>query len=370
MKRVIIVTEGLSTRNLRGFLLPLIQNKKILASMGLKLEFHSQKSLKKLSELRGCYVGIENYCLRDLYQSNFNDLKDILSLIRKNSRKLILFDVNDDTGTGFFKLLPYVDEYRKAYVYKDKRLYMKNHYGGRIWSHYYHKKYGITDKQQYKNVLVDEKLLRDKIKVGYLLGLYNHLTWFIGKHKFILSSINKLGGLKFISKKKILEQIVSPTAERANLVSCRINTNFHRATIGYHRELVKKKLKNDFPTAKISRMEYLKELKCSKIVISPFGWGEINLPRDYEVAMMGAILMKPDISHLETYPDIFNKETIVSFDWDCDSINQVIDDVRKNYSTYQAKAIKLQDTLIKYLAMEDGIYEFCKHFAGFFSEVR
>ena len=62
------------------------------------------------------------------------------------------------------------------------------------------------------------------------------------------------------------------------------------------------------------------EAAHSKIILSPFGWGELCL-RDFEAVFNGALLLKPDMSHLETWPDIFVPgETYIPFGWDAEDL--------------------------------------------------
>lgn len=64
------------------------------------------------------------------------------------------------------------------------------------------------------------------------------------------------------------------------------------------------------------RRAYLRELAASKLCFSPFGYGEVCW-RDYEAVMCGSLLLKPDMSHVETDPDIFRAgETYVPLRWD------------------------------------------------------
>ena len=49
-------------------------------------------------------------------------------------------------------------------------------------------------------------------------------------------------------------------------------------------------------------------------VLSPFGYGEICF-RDFEAVLSGALLLKPDCGHLETWPDIYGEGTYVPLDW-------------------------------------------------------
>ena len=56
--------------------------------------------------------------------------------------------------------------------------------------------------------------------------------------------------------------------------------------------------------------------------ISPFGWGEIAY-RDFEIFISGAALLKPSMSHMKTWPDIYVEgETFVSYSWDLSDIDE------------------------------------------------
>ena len=70
------------------------------------------------------------------------------------------------------------------------------------------------------------------------------------------------------------------------------------------------------PSTRIPRARYLAELAASRIAFSPFGWGEVCF-RDFEAAAFGAVLLKPDVSHLRTRPNIFDPmRTYVPVRWD------------------------------------------------------
>jgi len=66
----------------------------------------------------------------------------------------------------------------------------------------------------------------------------------------------------------------------------------------------------------VGHHRFLSELAQSKICFSPFGYGEVCW-RDYEAVMNGAVLLKQDMAHIETRPDIFEDgETYVGLRWD------------------------------------------------------
>lgn len=84
----------------------------------------------------------------------------------------------------------------------------------------------------------------------------------------------------------------------------------------------------------ISKKKYLKEMKQSKTCVSPFGWGEICY-RDFEAVLNGTLLIKPDMDHLETYPDIYIKdETYVPLRWDMEDQEETLHNVLNHYEKY------------------------------------
>ena len=74
----------------------------------------------------------------------------------------------------------------------------------------------------------------------------------------------------------------------------------------------------------VSKPQYLRELGASRICYSPFGYGEVAW-RDYEAIAYGSLLVKPDMSHLETDPDLFIAgETYVPVKWDFSDVEEKI----------------------------------------------
>lgn len=70
---------------------------------------------------------------------------------------------------------------------------------------------------------------------------------------------------------------------------------------------------------------FLRELRRSKICFSPFGYGEVCW-RDYEAVMCGAVLLKQDMSHVATAPDIFEPfQTYVPIKWDLSDLPEQVD---------------------------------------------
>jgi len=66
----------------------------------------------------------------------------------------------------------------------------------------------------------------------------------------------------------------------------------------------------------VSQRQYFRELRSSKLIFSPFGWGE-TCWRDFEAVCYGGLLIKPSMDHIDTEPNIFIPgETYVPVAWD------------------------------------------------------
>lgn len=81
------------------------------------------------------------------------------------------------------------------------------------------------------------------------------------------------------------------------------------------------------PAGRVSYPDYVKEMTQSRLCFSPFGYGELCW-RDIEAFMTGAVLVKPDMSHLVTLPDLYEPwVTYVPISWDFSDAGQIMEDV-------------------------------------------
>ncbi len=92
-----------------------------------------------------------------------------------------------------------------------------------------------------------------------------------------------------------------------------------------------------------------------------FGWGE-TCYRDIEAFLHRCCLVKPDMSHLMTWPDIYiNEQTYVPLKWDFsdfeDQITRLLDD-----ENYLVSIMESGYQLIKIYLGEGGDALFASHF--------
>ena len=75
---------------------------------------------------------------------------------------------------------------------------------------------------------------------------------------------------------------------------------------------------------RVSLQEYHQKMFNSKIIFTPMGYGEI-FPRDLEAAMYGSVLLKPDMSYIDTTPDVFiDQETYIACNHDFSNLKEKI----------------------------------------------
>lgn len=83
------------------------------------------------------------------------------------------------------------------------------------------------------------------------------------------------------------------------------------------------------------REQYYADILNSKAVLCPWGWGEATY-RDYEAMALGAVVIKPDTSHVEAWPDIYRAgETYVPSRPDFVGVHAKIQDIRDNWESYR-----------------------------------
>lgn len=78
------------------------------------------------------------------------------------------------------------------------------------------------------------------------------------------------------------------------------------------------------PEGRIPRGQFLDEMRHARLCWSPFGYGELCW-RDLEAFMTGAVLVKPDMGHLETLPDLYVPgKTYLPVKWDFSDLEAVV----------------------------------------------
>ena len=126
--------------------------------------------------------------------------------------------------------------------------------------------------------------------------------------------------------------------DKVKKISARFTYKGYYNSVGFQRKLALQKINNIslYITGKLKLWPYLKE--CNQILgtLSPFGWGEICY-RDFESSLNQNLLIKPDMDHLETWPNIFNSDSYYKLSWDLENINQLEEYINNNKADIYSK---------------------------------
>ena len=349
MKLVRIITPKNDSHSF-VYLFPLFRNRKLLRDIGIRVDIDHLDG--KAISGADCII-FDNRIFRKWGQ-NLRDEKAILLLERLKTivDRVFWLDTTDSTGTTQFHLLPYIDKYLKSYVLNDKSLYTKFHYGGRVFTDFYHFKYGIecSDNPYWFSPAQNDQL--NKIECSWNASLADHGRW-----SAYLSILWRFIGSPLYASAKFYR-----SSKRNVDISSRFKTEYQQEIISFQRKSIQKLMESmGVPTERIPRYEYLKELRNCKIGVSPFGFGEFAY-RDFEIVLNGAMLFKPDMSHMETWPDLYAAgETYMPFKWDFSDLESCLNVALQN-NRWLEIARNAQDLYEKYLFSQEGRESFCTRF--------
>ena len=273
--------------------------------------------------------------IHDRNQQNEEELIAYLLQIKNVNGKLIWFDAADSSGSSDFPIISFVDVFLKKQILQDKEYYTNPHANNhklRVW---------IEDddsgSSSFKPCPVNQL---HKIKAGWNLGL-NDYRYFGYKLSRLSNYLNySLYPLKF-------SQVVDT---RPLDLTFRGNLRYEdggRDKVSEQRNKVLTYLRNVSMNVAsgpvIPKKSYWKELRNAKICISPFGWGEVCY-RDFESFISGALLIKPSMEHLTTYPDMYvANETYIPVKWNLDDLPEKLEQVKDNFSDFKHIAIQGQE---------------------------
>lgn len=272
--------------------------------------------------------------------------------LKKREKKIIWFDMQDGAGSTNFQVLDFVDKYYKNQLLKDMSLYKKP----RNRAHhtdFYSREYNLKKPEALDSQIFYPLKNQHEKKIA--------LSWNYALYDFRYFGRTKLAfGFSKLFDQKINLKFKTPRKFNKYILSARFTPrNFQR------RELLKF-LKKSFSTNKIRmgfipRNLYIKELQNTDAILSPFGYGEPCF-RDIEAFIAGAALIKPNMDHIKTWPDIYrDQETYIAFPWEIekwkDTIPKILDDGKLLH-----EIAKEGQNVYKKIWEKKEILEFVNHF--------
>jgi len=335
------------------FFYPLLANKRRLRELNIILKYYE----KVRESIYDCDVLLlDSKYFANLW-SNREYVIALLQKIKEKCAKVIWLDSTASTGTTHFQVMPFVDRYWKKQLLKDLSLYENKFYGERIYTDYYKHYLNIDNESTYTVEPLKEDV-KCKVDLSWNLGLGPHST------NIRISNLMRLTPWN-IKKKFNLKYKLNfhlPSNERAYSICFRGTKKYSKQTLSFQRIKIIEKLKlRGIETEPFSYRKYLKEIKESLIAVSPFGYGEICY-RDFEIILAGALLFKPSMEHLKTYPDIYVKnKTYVPFEWDFSDFDEKLDNLLNDRNLIHRIIHEVHEKYIHYTS-NDGQEGFCNRF--------
>jgi hypothetical protein len=226
-------------------------------------------------------------------------LQDLFSM--PGRPRLVLLDQVDQSCSPFFAMAAHVDHIVKSQVLADAGAYTLDQRSGYVFADFLADSLGFDLAGWSFGTRIDPRFLC-RLHVGWNLGVSRRVRRLV-----------RLGRISPL-----------PWRARPYDLHCRLGTAAENDVGWYasYRRFAGVRLaeatrgSRSTGSTRVSTTRYLMEMALSRIVFSPFGWGEVCY-RDYEAVALGALLVKPSMDHLVTSPNIFvPNETYVPVRWD------------------------------------------------------
>lgn len=332
---------------------PVILARRRLRELGFDVRVGNLKLLSSIVGPLDCLV-VDNTLFWKLGHDYLNQAANSLHKWRQRAGRIVWFDTGDGTGEFEFGIMEHVDLYLKAFCLKDRSLYSRTFHENRIWAEYYQQNLPLARPTPSLERTTGGVVDTNEIVVGwnYYLGVFSGWD----------RAVRRCGSLAPRVAQKT-RSFTPVTRNRTVAVSLRGNASYvaegrEYAMVSWQRKMLSEILQGKgIDTNRLSRSHYYKELQNTRVALSPFGWGEVCL-RDYEIILSGAMLMKPNMEHLETWPNLWVPQvTYWPLKWDLSDFESAIEIAEKN-GRWIKIAQNAQDLYRKYLG-EFGIEEFC-----------
>ncbi|MEX2598392.1 MAG: hypothetical protein WD533_01930, partial [Dehalococcoidia bacterium] len=355
MTKVNILTPGFATAGGTAFLTPIHRFANALARLDIEWHVFADAA----PGLGDCDVLLlDSESFRGMSEDQAGAQLDAL---KSQASRLVWVDTGVSTGMLQNWVFPHVDFYWKGQALRDRNLYLRPMYGGAYFTDYYHHYLGVEDESgKVWPGIADVAYLR-KIRVFWNAAFVDHSlpepAW---------AGPSKGNGKRPpVTAPRLLRKA---GADRPVGISARLGRDYPQATLNFQRERIKSLLAGKFPTEPIGRAEYLEEIQDAKAVVSPFGIGEIT-PRDFETFMAGALLVKPVMNIVDTWPALYTENfTFWTHNWRVDHLDFLVQSIVDEYHKLVEVAQLGQDRYFEAVKGRRAAAQFAKRFKRLLTE--
>jgi len=307
--RILIASDNLAITSEEQFT-PLLANRSVLRKeLGI---LFNQRLIDEV--LASGEVNVTGYRAVFVKLSFMTPAPQVLEKISRLRRqfpppvKIVYFDGDDDSCIQWGSdLLEKVDLYVKKHMFSDTSWYLKQFTGKNNLTDYVSRVHGtcFADNIIPHSSPVPKSQL-SKIALGYNIGMDGKIT-------------NLFRDTRPASPSEKTVDVMCRAACKPDLWISPLRSPIGDALA----PLASQGYKILVPNLRVDQQGYYQEMRSSRICVSPFGYGELCW-RDFETVLMGCLLVKPDMSHIRTEPNIFVPgETYVPVRWDFNDLAEV-----------------------------------------------
>jgi len=336
---IITIYDGFNRGEICDFF-PIIKWRRKFKQEGVHFRFFRNHLNKHILDYETVFIDHRYYQFVIFQYEKYKDtgfLIEFMNILRANGNRVIFFDHGDRPNSEQWHFIEHCDLFVKKQLFKNRKLYTKDRgFKNKIE---FTDAYDLSDEQKRKNHENGRRFKccpKDqayKIQMGWSIGMYDYREFPFTKYypfgkRRLLNSIYKLPKFTIDFTDKDIDS------------SFRGDTNKGDENYAWQRNQVIKYLRENrdykFKTGKIiPKKQYWLELRKSKTCLSPFGHGEICY-RDFEAIIAGCVLIKPDMDHIDSYPNVYIKnETYVDLQWDLENMREKVEKVIDNYDDYK-----------------------------------
>jgi hypothetical protein len=284
----------------------------IRRELGVTSELMTSHDLNEIA--RACDAAADRVCaflIRHDWRSDTSVVESFFAALRLRhpDKWIVAIDPWDQCTGRFFAVLRYVDRLVKYQ--------------------------GLRNRDDYYRPMVGGTVLTDHMA---RLGVYNPLTdvhlgsevppgaagrivigWYYWQPRLFRLQLAKLRYWPFFPAPRPIDVVCHVSIGRRGEGS--YYTHHRLQAIAAIQQLapqyaIRVSAEHDGEPRKVTREQYLHDARHAKIMVSPFGWGEVS-SRDYEAVLYGNLLVRPRVDHVEVHPNIFVPgETYVPVAWD------------------------------------------------------
>jgi hypothetical protein len=305
-----------------------------LRDLGINVAF-TQKLLPS-DLLRFDLVLLVQLFLYDLLPAGERSADGVLRLLDQYDRigiPVIWLDASDTVGPINRAVLDRVRVYAVRQLLKNRIQYTLPMLHGSPVDDYYYRTFDLSLPNSPWFASISGESL-DKLAVFWNIALSD---WRI-LHP---NRLRRAAGILFPNPAYQLRLTAPDVLSRPIDITCRVSTHSRFAAVNFHRELVKSatmQMADHYVVraqGKVPYHIYAAELRAARIVVLPFGRGEICY-RDFEAFAAGSIVVKPDMSHLDTFPECyFPNQTYIAHRWDMSDFADTIQHILTHIDEYQ-----------------------------------